>query len=143
MAMSAFRLKADVVAVDAEIKGKGLLFQGGNFYNNFGENKVRITDAVVVIVELAGECVLIVFAEEVELFGKAVTVRRVAAAEMNKDDFFVSLIPQSLTNRGEELFVIMAVAQFFGNVAFVAVIDKVDHLGIMSENAGHIVMVTA
>lgn len=57
--------------------------------------------------------------------------------------FFVSLIPQSLTNRGEELFVIMAVAQFFGNVAFVAVIDKVDHLGIMSENAGHIVMVTA
>lgn len=110
--MAAFRLKADVVAVVAEIKGKGLLFQGGNFFNNFGENKVRITDAVVVIVELAGECVLIVFAEEVELFGKAVTVRRVAAAEMNKDDFFVSLIPQSLTNRGEELFVIMAVAQF-------------------------------
>lgn len=85
--MAAFRLKADVVAVVAEIKGKGLLFQGGNFFNNFGENKVRITDAVVVIVELAGECVLIVFAEEVELFGKAVTVRRVAAAEMNKDDF--------------------------------------------------------
>lgn len=87
VAMAAFRLKADVVAVVAEIKGKGLLFQGGNFFNNFGENKVRITDAVVVIVELAGECVLIVFAEEVELFGKAVTVRRVAAAEMNKDDF--------------------------------------------------------
>ena len=77
---------------EAEVKQETLFGKSRNFFYHFGQQKISVKDAVVIIVNFLDKAVCFIFTENFEFGRETPVIRSMTAGQMNENNLFQCFI---------------------------------------------------